>query len=92
MHLSKRIATVLQIAGLTPRDLSAATHIHYSTIYNMIRGGEEYNFTPLTEDVLHTALGRVETLVDEGQLPLKENVSAKERRDRLLSMLAVARN
>lgn len=92
MHLSKRIAKILQEAGLTARDLQAVTQIHYTTIYNMMKGGDDYKFTPLTEDVLATALAKVERLIADGSLPLRETVSAKERCDRLLSLLAVARH
>lgn len=92
MHLSKRIVDALRDAGLTARDLSAATHIHYSTLYNMMKGGEEYKFTPLTEDVLNTILPVIEKLVADGKLPIHEDISARERSDRLLSLLAATRN
>lgn len=92
MHLSKRIATALKDAGLTARDLSDATHIHYSTLYQMMRGGEGYKFTPLTKDVLETILPVIEELIAAGKLPIHEDISARERSNRLLSMLAATRN
>lgn len=92
MHLGKRIAKILQEAGLTARDLQAVTQIHFTTIYNQMKGDDDYKFTPLTEDVLVTALAKIERLIADGLLPLRENVSAKERCDRLLSMLAVTRH
>lgn len=90
--MGERIASVLRGAGLTARDLSAATLIHYSTIYNMIREGNAYVYTPRTEDALHKTLRKIETLHAEGKLPMLGRTSARERSERLLSLLAAISN
>lgn len=92
MHLSTRIATVLEDAGLTARDLSAATLIHFTSIYKMLREGEAHTFTPRTESALHRTLCDIERLRTEGKLPILEPIRAEERSQRLLTLLATVRN
>lgn len=87
MNLGQRIKTTLQTAGLSPRHLGGATRVHFVTIYRIINRDDD-NIFPSTEHILVTALDKIDSMVEAGQLPLTEKLSRKEKTERLAVMLA----
>lgn len=87
MSLGERIERTLSVAGLTPRDLSAISKIHWTAIYNMMRRKDEYVYRPVTIDVLVATLDKLDKLIAERRLPITDKISATERRSTLLSLI-----
>lgn len=91
MSLGIRLDKTLKDAGLSPRNLSAATQVHYTTIYRLIaqsRKGKDAQTFPVMEAVLTRALTKIEQYTELGILPIREIVSDKEKTDRLVYLLA----
>lgn len=91
MSLGIRLDKTLKGAGLSPRNLSAATQIHYTTIYKLIaqsRKGKSAKTFPVMESVLTKALTKIEQYTELGVLPIREAISDKEKTDRLVYLLA----
>lgn len=86
MSLGRRIANVLQVTGLTPRDLSAVCKIHWTTIYALINDGGE-GCRPITSLTLHKLAEDLETLHGQGKLPFADKLDAKTRQHRLTTLL-----
>jgi hypothetical protein len=84
--IGDRLGRTLRGAGLSPRNLGAITKVHFTTIYTLIRQkGKTY---PVVEQTLSDALDKIERLQAEGKLPIRENISDKERTNRLVELLA----
>lgn len=88
MSLGIRLADTLKGAGLSPRNLSGATQIHYTTIYRLIKHGENAKTFPVVEATLAKALTKIEQYTELGIFPIREIISDKEKTDRLKYLLA----
>lgn len=86
MNIGERLGQTLRGAGISPRNLSAVTKVHFTTIYKlMAQRGKTY---PLVEQTLSDALDKIDHLKTEGKLPFLDDISDREKTDRLASMLA----
>lgn len=84
MSIGERLAVVLRGAELSPRDLSACTKVHFTTIYRLIR--HRGTTFPSVEKTLSEALDKIEKLTEDGHLPFGGPISDREQR--LVAMLA----
>ncbi|MES2704833.1 MAG: hypothetical protein V4649_19515 [Bacteroidota bacterium] len=86
MNIGERLGKTLRGVNISPRNLSALTKVHYTTIYKLIaQRGKTY---PLVEQTLSDALDKIDRLKADGLLPFMENLSDKEKTDRLADLLA----
>jgi hypothetical protein len=86
MNIGERLGKTLPGAGISPRNLAAVTKVHFTTIYGLIRTkGKTY---PLVEQTLSDALNKIDNLVADGKLPIRDTISTKEKTKRLGEMLA----
>lgn len=85
MELSERLRTTLAKAKLSPRHLGGATRIHFVTIYKAINNDGVRQ--PIYEQVLTSALDKIDILLAEGKLPFTEKLARKEKTDRLKDLL-----
>lgn len=86
MNIGERLDAVLRGAELSPRNLSAVTKVHFTTIYRLRK--EKRNTFPSVEKTLSDALDRIGLLVINGHLPFRDAISDKEKTDRLAMLLA----
>lgn len=85
MNIGERLGISLRGANLSPRNLAAVTEVHFTTIYGLIRtNGKTY---PLVEKTLSQALDKIDKLVQDGKLPIRDAISNKEKTKRLADML-----
>ena len=82
--LAERLTRVLRDARVSPRVLSAATKVHYTSIYALKK---DRNGSPLTVDVLNKALDKIEALMAAGRLPLEGKIPQVEKAERLKILL-----
>lgn len=84
--IGDRLGRVLRGANLSPRNLGAITKVHFTTIYTLIRQkGKTY---PVVEQTLSDALDKIERLQADGHLPIREDISDKEKTERLVALIA----
>lgn len=88
MSIGVRLADTLKGAGLSPRHLAAVTQIHYTTIYKLMADKENARTFPAMETVLDKALAKIRQYTELGVLPIRDNISSKEKTERLVSLLA----
>lgn len=86
-NIATRITNTLKSAKLTARHLAAIAHVHYTTIYLIVKAGERANPLPTVRDALERALTVIEKLVAENKLPLPANLSQEGKQDKLTQLV-----
>ena len=87
MELAERLGKVLKDAGITPRILHRASGIHYTTIYNYMRFGDQIQPKQDTLEKLNGVCGKIENLIKSGSLPFDADTLHKERTEMLARLL-----
>lgn len=90
MCFGERLKRSLRMARVTPRHLSAATRIHYTTIYRAmeINGTESHALTKANKHTLELALDKIDALVENGKLPFTGKLTTAEKAERLSQLIA----
>lgn len=88
MSIGIRLKETLEGARLSPRNIAAVTKIHYTTIYKLIKEGEDAKTFPVVEETLRKALSKIEQYTAMGVFPIREIISDKEKTERLKLLLA----
>lgn len=71
---------------MSPRNLSAVSKVHFTTIYSILRQNGSAKTFPVIEQALSDALDKIEHLVSTDILPFRDNISDKEKTDRLIAL------
>ena len=87
MSIGERLKDTLKVAGISPRNLSAVTKVHFTTIYKLIKKGDAKTY-PVVVEVLSDTLSKIEQHIASGALPFRDAISDKEKTDRLARLLA----
>lgn len=87
-NIGQRLGQTLTRARLSPRNLSAVTQVHFTTIYSLKRQNGKAKTFPLIEKTLSDTLDKIEALLEQGVLPFRDVTSDKEKTDRLVAVLA----
>lgn len=90
MCFGERLKRSLRMAGVNPRHLSAATRIHYTTIYRAMEtnGTESHALTKANQHMLELALDKIDALVKKGDLPFTGKLSTAEKAERLTQLIS----
>ena len=75
--LSQRLADTIKKAGMSPRNLGGATGIHFVTIYRAMNGQGVRQ--PLHEQTLTNALDKLDKLIFDGLLPVKDEMTRTQK-------------
>lgn len=74
------------MARISPRHLGGATRIHYTTIYRLLKSGDDGMF-PIHVDTITQALDKIDALVAAGKLPIEGKLLRTEKTRRLAELL-----
>lgn len=90
MPFGERLKRSLRMAGVNPRHLSAATRIHYTTIYRAmeVNGAESHALTKANQHILELALDKIDKLVETGELPFTGKLTTTEKAERLTQLIS----
>ena len=84
--LAERNTATLRAADLNVRSLAELANVHYTTIYLILRKGEDANPVPLVEKSLNEVLDNIESLITANELPLPKDLSSDSKVDKLRAM------
>ena len=85
--VASRIKTALHTSGLNDRNLAAMSHVHHTTIYDIMREGKKVRPHVTTQLAIERALDTINTLVLEHKLPLPANLSQEAKQDALAQLV-----
>jgi hypothetical protein len=88
LNLADRIKETLKRAQLNVRALSAVTELHYTTIYIIIRKGEDAKPYKMVSNILINALDTIDKLIEDKLLPLQEGLTQDTKNETLKTMFA----
>lgn len=87
--LGERTKRIIKDARISPRILSSVTKVHYTTIYNLMRGDYTENTAyPNTVQTLSNALDKITQLIETGKLPFPNGTKHTEQAEKLEILLA----
>jgi hypothetical protein len=87
-NIATRITDTLKRSGLTARNLAAMANVHYTTIYLIVKKGENAKPLPAVLDSLDRALVLLDTFVAEHKLPLPAELSQVAKQAKLAQLIS----
>lgn len=81
--IATKIQNAMKVSGLNARNLAAMSHIHYSTVYSIIRRGDSARTHATVVVAIERALDTIDKLVLEGKLPLPLDLSQEAKQAQL---------
>jgi plasmid maintenance system antidote protein VapI len=85
--VASRIKHTLQVSGLNARNLAAMSHVHHTTIYDIMREGKKVSPHVTTQLAIERALNTIDLLVLDNKLPLSANLSQEAKQSALTQLV-----
>lgn len=86
--IATRIDDALKASGLTVRNLAAIANIHYTTIYLILKKGDDANPLPVVLEALDRSVNELNALVAENKLPLPKDLPQEVKKDKLSKLIS----
>lgn len=86
--VASRIKTALHTSGLNARNLAAMSHVHHTTIYDIMREGKKVRPHVTTQLAIERALDTIDLLVLDRKLPLPASLSQENKQAALAHLVA----